>query len=355
MSRFMSEKNRVLSPYVPGEQPKTQEKIVKLNTNESPFPPSPLAVSMAKEKTENLQLYCDPTAAMLKRAISEEYGVPENCIAVSNGSDELLDFAFQAFSSYDVPAVFPDITYGFYPVFARRNHVPFLEKPLDGDLRIDPEDYISVHGMVVIANPNAPTGIMLGTDQIERIVSSRPDTVTVVDEAYVDFGGESALPLIKKYPNLLVVRTFSKSRSLAGARLGYGFASEELISDIETIRNSTNPYNVNSVTMAAGTGAMKDREYTENNCRTIIRNREKYTALLKELGFVTTDSKANFIFAKHEKVSGKDLYLMLKERGVLIRHFDLPRITEYNRITVGSEEQMDVLIKNIKEILEEIR
>lgn len=354
MSRFFSEKHLSLEPYVPGEQPK-ERKYVKLNTNESPFPPAPLALAYAKSVTGSLELYSDPELRDLCDVASSYFRVEKDEIIFTNGSDEILDFAFSAFCDEKHPAVFPDITYGFYPVFAEKYGVPYETVPLERDLSIDVEKYIGVGKTVFLANPNAPTGIALPLEDIERIVASNPDNVVVIDEAYVDFGARSAVKLIKKYDNLLVTQTFSKSRSLAGARLGMGFACKELIRDLNTLRYSTNPYNVNRVTENAGIGALLDDAYMKENCKKIIENREYTVSELKKLGFTLTDSKANFIFAKHPKIGGKELYLKLKERGVLVRHFEKERLFDYNRITIGSLEQMKRFIKETSEILEEVK
>lgn len=351
MSRFFSSKYSALTPYTPGEQPK-ERKYIKLNTNESPFPPSPKAIKMAGEAAESLQLYSDPEQKALTGAVAENLGVAPDEVLLTNGSDEILNFAFMAFCDKEHPAVFADLTYGFYKVFAQLNGVPYEEIPLKEDFSICVDDYVGINKTVFIANPNAPTGILLSVDEIERIVKSNPDNVVVVDEAYIDFGGESCIPLIKKYKNLLVTRTFSKSRSMAGARLGFGVGCRELIADLNTIKYSTNPYNVNSMTAAAGIGTMADEEYTLRNCKTIIENREYVTRELRTLGFDLTDSMTNFVFAKHNTVSGEDIYKGLRERGILVRHFSTPRICEYNRITVGSMDEMRALVEAIKDILE---
>ena len=259
-----------------------------------------------------------------------------------------------AFCDNEHPAVFPNITYGFYKVFAELNGVPYTQIPLNEDFTVNVSDYINVNKTVFIANPNAPTGIALDTEEIEKIIKSNPDNIVIVDEAYVDFGGKSVIPLIKKYDNLLVVGTFSKSRSLAGGRLGFGIANSALIRDLNTIKYSTNPYNINRMTTAAGIGALLDSEYFTENCNEIIRVRKWTECELKKLGFTFTDSKANFIFARHEAADGKNLYLKLKEKGVLIRHFDTKELCEYNRITVGSESQMKIFIEKTKECLEEL-
>ena len=350
MSRFFSRNFAALTPYTPGEQPQDKQ-YVKLNTNESPFPPSAKAQQAAAAAAASLQLYPDPTCRLLRQRLAAVYGLTAEEVVVTNGSDEVLHFAFMAFC--DNGAVFPDITYGFYRVFADLYRIPYEEIPLKADFTVDIEDYKGLKETVFIANPNAPTGIPLTVAQIEEIVASKPDRVVVVDEAYVDFGGESCASLVRKYDNLLVTGTFSKSRSMAGARLGFGFACPALIQDLETLRYSTNPYNVNRLTMAAGLGQLADEEETRRNCRTIVENREYVTAKLTEMGFSVLPSQANFVFAATPAVSGKELYLRLKDKGILVRHFDTERLTAYNRITVGSREQMDTLLTAIKEILED--
>ena len=352
MSKFMSKRHDELDAYVPGEQPQ-DKKYVKLNTNESPFPPSPFAQRLARQAAGTIELYCDPESGALVRIAAEKFGVAEDEIIFTNGSDEVLDFAFAAFCDDKTPAVFPDITYGFYPVFATRNGVPYREIPLKEDLTVNVEDYLGVKGTVFIANPNAPTGIALPATEIEKIVKANPDNVVVVDEAYVDFGGESVLPLIKKYDNLLVTETFSKSRSLAGGRLGMGFANKALIADLKKIKYSFNPYNVNSMTAAAGIGALLDEEYFKANVATIIKTRENTVFALEKLGFTTLPSKANFIFAKHAKMSGKCVYSALKDKGVLVRYFDKDRLRDYVRITIGSAEDMRVLAETLAGIIGE--
>ena len=352
MSKFLTDKFKGLAPYTPGEQPK-ERKFVKLNTNESPFPPSEKAVEMARIEAERLMLYSDPECRDLVSKMAESFGVSENSVIMTNGSDEVLNFAFMAYCDENTPAVYADITYGFYKVFAEVNRLPSRVIPLKEDFTIDINDYINTDGTVFIANPNAPTGICLPLSEIERLVSRKPDRMVIIDEAYVDFGGESAVSLTKKYPNLLVTGTFSKSRSMAGARLGYGIASPEIINDLTRIRYSTNPYNVNRMTMAAGIGALSDEKYFKDNCKKIIENREWTEMELAKLGFEFLPSMANFIFAKCKRIDGKKLYLSLKEKGVLVRHFDAERISDYNRITIGSKEEMQTLIDKIKEILEE--
>ncbi|MBQ7638525.1 MAG: histidinol-phosphate transaminase [Clostridia bacterium] len=350
MSRFFSEKYKDLEPYAPGEQPRDQV-YVKLNTNESPFPPCEDVIKACAETAPTLRLYPDPDCRDLIKKLSEVYGVCEDEVTVNNGSDETLNFAFMAYCDEGHPAVFPDITYGFYPVFAQINGLPYEEIPLESDFSIDVNKYKGIGKTIFIANPNAPTGIALTLSQIEEILVSNPDNVVVIDEAYVDFGTESTVDLIHTHKNLLVVQTFSKSRSMAGARLGFGIADKSIISDLNAIKYSTNPYNINRITASAGVAALNNESYTRNNCRAIIENREYTVKKLKELGFACTDSKANFIFAKSDKIGGRELYLELKKRGVLIRHFEKERIKDFNRITVGSREQMDALLERIGEIL----
>lgn len=352
MSKFLSKKYDSLAPYTPGEQPK-ERTYIKLNTNESPFPPSEKALELARAEAEKLMLYSDPECRDLVAKMAESFGVEKSMVIMTNGSDEVLNFAFMAYCDDKTPAVYADITYGFYKVFAAINNIASKVIPLKADFSIDIDEYINTDGTVFIANPNAPTGMLLPLSEIERLVKSNPDRIVVIDEAYVDFGGESAVVLTKKYKNLLVTGTFSKSRSMAGGRLGYGIACPEIIEDLTRIRYSTNPYNVNRMTMAAGVGALLDKEYFEENCKAIIKNREWTEKELKALGFEFTNSKANFIFAKSDRIDGKSLYLSLKEKGVLVRHFDAPRISDYNRITIGNAVEMQTLVDKIKEILEE--
>ena len=352
MSRFFSNKYSSLEAYTPGEQPKDM-KYIKLNTNESPFPPSQGAIELAFEEAKRLQLYSDPECTPLVSKCAELYGVKKSQILFTNGSDEILNFAFMAFCDKDNPIVFPDITYGFYTVFADLNGIPYEQIPLKDDFSVDYRDYVAIGKNIVIANPNAPTGIALPLWQIEEIVKTNPQNVVIIDEAYVDFGAESAVSLVDKYDNLIVTQTFSKSRSLAGARLGVGIACEALIADMNTIKYSTNPYNINRMTMSAGYGVLCDEEYTKKNCRTIIENRTFTENELKKLGFEFSPSMTNFVFVKHPLIDGEKLYLSLKERDILVRHFKDARICDYNRITIGTREQMEKLICAVKDILEE--
>ena len=352
MSRFFSEKYLDLEPYVPGELPKNNQEI-KLNTNENPYPPLKEVTDAVEEESRKLNLYSDPDRRALREALADNLDVPEDQLIVTNGSDEILNFAFMAFCDDHIPAIFPDVTYGFYPVFAQINRLPYYEIPLKDDFTIDIKDFFQAAGTLFIANPNAPTAIALKRDEIEEILKRNAYNVVVVDEAYVDFGAESCLPLVKDYDNLLVTRTFSKSRSLAGARLGVGIAQPELIADLNAVRNSTNPYNVNRLTAAAGIACLKHDDYNMENCRKIIETRSRSERALKDLGFEMTDSRTNFLFARHPKIPGEELYQELKKRGILIRHIKGERIRDYNRITVGTPQQMEKLADAIKEILEE--
>lgn len=352
MSRFFSSKYNSLTPYTPGEQPKTR-KFIKLNTNESPFPPSPKTIEYASKAAETVQLYSDPDCTALVEKAAEVFGISKDEILFTNGSDEILNFAFMAFCDSEHPAVFPDITYGFYSVFAELNNVPYTEIPLKDDFTIDINDYIRINKNIFIANPNAPTSLALSLSEIEQIVKSNPDNIVVIDEAYVDFGAESAMGLIHKYDNLLVTQTFSKSRSLAGARLGFGVACRELINDLNTVKYSTNPYNVNSMTMAAGVGALEDETYFKENCKKIGETRAWALNELTKMGFTVFNSKANFLFASHPNLDGEKIYLKLKENGILVRHFNKERLKNFNRITVGSADEMKALIDALKRILEE--
>ena len=352
MSRFFSEKYLDLEAYVPGEQPRNQQ-YVKLNTNENPYPPLPEVAKAVAEASSKLYLYSDTECVELRKALAKRLEVSTDELLMTNGSDEILNFAFMAFCDKHMPAYFADITYGFYPVFAAINQVPYETIPLKEDLTIDIADYYQKAGTIFIANPNAPTAIALRAREIEEILKQNPYNVVVIDEAYVDFGAESCVPLIRKYDNLLVTQTFSKSRSMAGARLGMGIGNPELIRDLNTVKFSTNPYNVNMLTSAAGVASLKHDEYNRENSLKIMDTRDRYGRKLREMGFEMTESQTNFFFARHPAIPGKELYLELKKRGVLIRHFDVERIKDYNRITVSTPEQMDRLIDEIKAILED--
>ena len=350
MSRFFTERYASLVPYTPGEQPQDMQ-YVKLNTNESPFPPSPGVVAAAAREAGNSRLYSDPESRLVSEAFAASLGLEREQVLACNGSDETLNFAFMAFGR---ELAFPDISYGFYPVFAELNHIPYTEIPLREDLRLAPEDYFGLHKMVVLANPNAPTGIALRRDEIEAIVAANPDEVVLVDEAYVDFGAESAVGLIKKYDNLLIAQTFSKFRSLAGARLGFAIGDAALIRDLNTLKYSTNPYNVNRMSSAAGVTALEEDAYYRENARRIQDNRRFTTDALRALGFEVPESSANFIFARRPGLPGETLYRELKKRGVLVRHFSKPRIDDYVRVTIGTREQMEIFLRETEAVMEEV-
>lgn len=353
MTKFFSEKYKNLTPYTPGEQPRDRQ-YIKLNTNESPYGACP-AVKNALEEADidDLRLYSDPECLDTRVALAKAIGVDKDEIVLTNGSDDVLNFAFMAFC--DNGAIFNDITYGFYKVFAEANGVKYETVPLLYDFSVDIEKFIGVNKTIFLANPNAPTGMAIPKSDIIRILESNPKNVVVVDEAYVDFGGESCIDLINKYRNLLVTQTFSKSKSFAGGRLGYGVACKELISDINTLRYSTNPYNVDRLTLKLGRIIAENKDYYDNINKKVIATREFTAESLEKLGFSVLPSKTNFIFAKSDEISGEMYYNKLRERGILVRHFDSPRICEWNRITIGSDIEMRKFIETTQEILEEIK
>ncbi len=353
MSRFLIERYINLKAYTPGEQPQDMH-YVKLNTNESPYPPSNgvCAVVNAGEAGK-LNLYPDPNCSKLCGSLAELYGVAKENVFISNGSDDILNFAFAAFAGAQNEAAFPDISYGFYKVFAEFHGVKYVQIPLRKDFSVDFGDYCALGKFIALANPNAPTGKAISVSEIEKILQTNPDNVVLIDEAYVDFGAESCVRLTEKYENLLVVMTFSKSRSLAGARLGFAVGNKGLISDLNKIKYATNPYSINRITAAAGLAAVRDNAYYKANCKKIAETREYTDTQLKKLGFSVLPSKANFVFARHKKLAGELIYRELKSRGVLVRHFDNEKIKDYNRITIGTKEQMDVLLCKLKEITAE--
>lgn len=352
MSRFFSERHAALTPYTPGEQPK-EIKYIKLNTNESPYPPSEKVIAAARDSSQQLNLYSDPELRDLRCAAAKKWNLDEDMLLMTNGSDEILSFAFAAFGDAKHPFVFPSLTYGFYPVFAELYHIPYTKIPLREDFSVSPDDYLHLGANIVIANPNAPTGMYLTPNEITKIITANPDNIVIIDEAYIDFGGESVLPLVKKYDNLIVTRTFSKSYSLAGARLGFGAASPELIRDMNTIKYSLNPYNVNRMTSACGIAAIEDSGYYESNCEKIIETREWTKEKLSNLGFTLTDSRANFIFAKSGRLSGGEYYKKLRERGILVRYFG-GETKDWVRITIGSRVEMEAFIASTEGILAEL-
>lgn len=351
MSRFLSTKYADLEAYTPGEQPRDKQ-YIKLNTNESPYPPSPqVLAALTGQDLEDLRLYSDPEGTALREKLASLYGCQPGNVFLSNGSDDILNFAFMAFTQDG--AVFPGLTYSFYPVFADLHKVPYATVPLKEDFTVDVEGLCGTGKFTVLANPNAPTGIALPLSEVEKIIASNPDRVVVIDEAYVDFGGESASGLIDQYDNLLVVMTYSKSRSMAGARLGFALASRPIIQDLEKIKYSTNPYNVNRLTLKLGEAAVDSDAYFRDNAKKIMATREKTAKALRALGFTLPDSKANFLFVKKEGLDGGLLYQKLKDRGILIRHFSDPRIAQYNRVTVGTDEEMEAFLEAVKAVMAE--
>ena len=352
MSRFF--KLTELEPYVPGEQPANVDRLIKLNTNESPFPPSPRAIAaVTGQELEKLRLYPSLDAKGLINAIADHYDVSPRQICVCNSSDETLAFMYHGLCPNG--AVFADLTYGFYPVFCHMFGIPYEEIPLREDFTIDVEDYRGKKGTVFITNPNAPTGLFLPLEHIRRLLEQDRDRLVVVDEAYIDFGGETAVPLLKEYDNLLITQTFSKSRSLAGGRLGFIIGSEELANDMNTLKYSFNPYNVNRVTMLMGEQAMRDEAYFDECRRAIMQAREWTKQELRGLGFTVTDSLANFLFAASPDIRGSAYYEALRERGILVRHFNKERIADYCRITVGTMQQMQALVEATGDILKGVK
>lgn len=354
MSRYMSPRFDGLEAYVPGEQPQDMQ-YIKLNTNESPFPPAPevlMAVNAAE--TERLNRYPDPEGKVLREKLAALYHVEPENVFLANGSDELLSFSFMAFCDENRPVAFPNISYGFYPVYANLYRIPYIEIPLRKDFVLDPKDYCGLGRNIVIANPNAPTGRAISVPEIEAILRTNPDHVVLIDEAYIDFGGESCLPLIKRYDNLLVCQTFSKFRSLAGGRLGFALASQALIADLEKIKYSTNSYNINRLTTAAALATLDSNDYYVENGRRIQETRSYTAGELERLGFETIPSLTNFIFTRCPQMEGGAFYQALKAKGVLVRHWEKAEISDWCRVTIGTREQMDIFLDKVREILKEV-
>lgn len=351
MSDFLLPRLQTLEPYIPGEQPQ-DKRYVKLNTNESPYPPSPRVLeTLNRERISRLNLYPDPLALALRETIAKEYGLAAENVFVGNGSDEVLGFAFLAYADERHPVTIPEVSYGFYNVFSQLFRVEPIRVPLSKDFSIPVEKFCGTGTMVVLANPNAPTALALPLASIERIVASNLQHVVLVDEAYVDFGGESGLKLLSKYPNLLLVRTFSKSRSLAGGRLGYALGGEAIIEDLERVKGSFHPYSINSLTMAAGIEAMRDKPYFDKCVQSICAQREKTAEELRALGFSLTESKTNFLFAKPPVIGGRAYYEGLKEQGILVRYLSQAATKDYVRISVGTAEEMERLVAKTKDII----
>lgn len=351
--KYWSSRIQNMEAYVPGEQPK-DKKYVKLNTNENPYPPSPrVAEALRRVNVGDLRLYPDPECTSLCAALAKSKGISPDMVFVGNGSDEILAFCFLAFMDEDTPAVFPDITYSFYPVYANLFENNARIVPVKEDFSLPLEEFYKNDGTLIITNPNAPSGIALPLSEIRVILEKNPDHVVIVDEAYVDFGAESAVSLLGEYDNLLIVQTFSKARSLAGLRIGFAFGSADLIAALNTVKNSINSYTLDRMALAAAQASVEDESYTYDTCMAIAKTREKTVGKLTEMGFRVIPSKANFIFASHSTVPARFLFEQLKERGVLVRYFNKPRIDNFLRITIGTPEDMDALTTTLAEILEE--
>ena len=351
MSKFWSPFVKDLVPYVPGEQPKLA-KLVKLNTNENPYGPSPKAIAaMQAELNDSLRLYPDPNSDRLKQAVADYYGVSTAQVFVGNGSDEVLAHAFHGLFQHGKPLLFPDVTYSFYPVYCGLYGIPFETVALDEQFQIRVEDYARPNGGIIFPNPNAPTGCVLGLAAIEQLLQANPDTVVLVDEAYIDFGGETAIKLVDRYPNLLVSQTLSKSRSLAGLRVGIAVGHPDLIEALERIKNSFNSYPLDRMAIAGAAAAFEDRAYFEHTCQQVIASRESVVAGLTALGFEVLPSKANFVFARHPGKDAAGLAAGLREQGVIVRHFKQTRIAQFLRITIGTPEQNQALLDALKPLV----
>lgn len=351
MSKFWSNTARSITPYVPGEQPGAKQ-VIKLNTNENPYPPSEKVLNAMKAAvSDRLKLYPDPECTGIRAAASEVFGLPADHIFAGNGSDEILAFCFKAFFNPEEPILFADITYSFYEVYAGLFDIPYRKIPLTDSFDLQTEAYFEPNGGILIANPNAPTSKFTPLDVIRDILERNPDKVVVIDEAYVDFGGESSVKLIPDYPNLLVIQTFSKSRSLAGLRLGLAMGQPDLIEGLNRIKNSFNSYTLDAVAQAGGEASLRDGEAFAENVGRVIRTREASVKRLKELGFEVLDSRANFVFASHTTVPASDIFHALRERDIIVRYFSKPRIDNYLRISIGTDEEMAALCGALEEIL----
>ena len=351
MSKYWSDFVSQLEPYVPGEQPKISN-IAKLNANENPYGPSPDALAVMQQlSNDDLRLYPPMNADDLKQTIADRYSLSKEQVFVGNGSDEVLAHAFNGLLKQSKPLLFPDISYSFYSVFCQLYGIDYEQIPLADDFSINLDDYLRANGGIIFPNPNAPTGRLLGLDAIEQLLQANPDSVVVVDEAYIDFGGESAVALIDSYTNLLVVHTLSKSRSLAGMRIGYGMGSAELIEGLERIKNSFNPFPLGQLQIAAAIASFEDQDYFQQTCQRIISSREQVSEQLQNLGFEVLPSQANFVFARHSNRPAQELSLALREQGLIVRHFKKPRIDEFLRITIGTEQQNALLIAALESIV----
>lgn len=345
MSKFWSPFVRDLVPYVPGEQPKLT-RLVKLNTNENPYGPSPKAIdAMRAEINDDLRLYPDPNSDLLKQSVARYYGIDANFVFLGNGSDEVLAHAYHAFFLQDKPLLFPDISYSFYPVYCGLYGVEYEAIPLDEHFRIRPDDYKRPNGGIIFPNPNAPTGCLMALEAVEQILSANPDSVVIVDEAYIDFGGQTAISLVHQYANLLVTQTLSKSRALAGLRVGLAVGHPDLIEALERVKNSFNSYPLDRIAIVGAAAAFDDRAYFEKTCKQVIDSREKLVGQLQDKGFEILPSAANFIFARHPKHDAAGLAAKVREQGVIVRHFKQERIAQFLRITIGTPEQNQALVE----------
>lgn len=352
MSRFWSDIVHQLDPYVPGEQPKISN-LIKLNTNENPYGPSPKVIEAIQSGTgDSLKLYPDPNSDKLKQSIADYYGLATDQVFVGNGSDEVLAHIFQGLLKQDLPILFPDISYSFYPVYCGLYKIDYETIALDAEFKINPNDYSKPNGGIIFPNPNAPTGRLLALDAIAQIAQQNPNSLVVVDEAYIDFGGESAVKLIDRFDNLLVTQTFSKSRSLAGLRLGMAMGNKDLIEGLERVKNSFNSYPVDRLSELAGVASIQDQDYFLQTCNRIIQTRESLTQSLEEMGFDVIPSAANFVFVRHSQQQAEYIAQQLRERAIIVRYFNKPRINEYLRITIGTEQEVDALVKALTEIIQ---
>jgi len=352
MSKYWSNLVKNIVPYVPGEQPQDKQ-YIKINTNENPYPPSPKAIEAMKAAIgENIRLYPDPECKRLRDAIAHCFNLSREHVFVGNGSDEVLAFAFMAFFNPGLPILFADITYSFYPVYSSLFNIEYKLIELDDNFDLPVDRLLSGNGGIIIANPNAPTGKYIGLDCIEKILISSNNSVVVVDEAYIDFGGESAAGLVNKYTNLLIIRTMSKSHSLAGLRVGYALGHEDLIQGLDRIKNSINSYTLDRVALAGAEEALRDAEYFDTTRRKIIATRDRVTEKLRDMGFKVIDSQTNFVFTSHDKISGGELFKQLKDMGILVRYFNKPRIDNYLRVSIGTDYEMDCFLDAVGKIIE---
>jgi len=352
MSRFLNSRYETLEPYTPGEQPKVAGKLIKLNTNENPYKPAPEVIeAINDEELNRLKLYSEPAASVLTDAIAEYYGIDGNQVIAGNGSDEILAFIFMAFQGESGRIYYPEISYSFYPVYCDIFGAEGVKVPLADDFSVNISDYFGVDGTIVITNPNAPTGMALSLEQIEEILKKNSNNLVVIDEAYVDFGAQSAVSLIDDYDNLLIVQTLSKSRSLAGARVGFAMGNSETIADMNRIKFSFNPYNLNRLSIIAGAAAMKNRAYFTETRKKIMETRESFVDRMKGMGFEVLPSKANFVFARHDEISGEEYFTKLRKYNIIVRHFSNEKISDYVRITIGTPQEMAALTDATAEIL----